>query len=164
MLTIKKVAATPLPQNEAKVIDSFSTTDDKHLNAPSIDIVEQGLNNKANSSHTHTKSEITDFEHNHDDRYYTEAESDSLFKLINSFKVLAGTLNSGETTTRNYPTDWTSLNCVVISVMFKIPGSNTYKLNQNDLNVILGESNIQITNNDTTYQQAGFEVVIMRKS
>ncbi len=29
-------------------------------------------------SHTHTKSEITDFNHNHDDRYYTETEVDAI--------------------------------------------------------------------------------------
>ena len=31
----------------------------------------------AAASHTHTKSEITDFDHNHDDRYYTESEVDA---------------------------------------------------------------------------------------
>jgi len=29
-------------------------------------------------AHTHVKSEITDFAHNHDDRYYTESETDTL--------------------------------------------------------------------------------------
>ena len=33
-----------------------------------------GLSGKADKSHTHTKSEITDFNHTHDDRYYTEVE------------------------------------------------------------------------------------------
>ena len=32
------------------------------------------------SSHTHTKNQITDFAHTHDDRYYTEAEIDTKFK------------------------------------------------------------------------------------
>lgn len=31
----------------------------------------------AAASHTHTKEEITDFNHNHDDRYYTESEVDA---------------------------------------------------------------------------------------
>ena len=46
------------------------------------------LSNKANSSHTHTKSEITDFSHNHDERYYTEDEIDSKLnsKLNSSLK------------------------------------------------------------------------------
>ena len=46
------------------------------------------LSGKANSSHTHTKSEITDFSHNHDERYYTESEIDSKLnsKLNSSLK------------------------------------------------------------------------------
>ena len=46
------------------------------------------LSTKANSSHTHTKSEITDFSHNHDERYYTEDEIDSKLnsKLNSSLK------------------------------------------------------------------------------
>lgn len=35
MKKIKKVAATPLPKNEGKIIDSFDTSDDKTTNAPS---------------------------------------------------------------------------------------------------------------------------------
>ena len=37
-------------------------------------VITDALKNKANNSHTHTKSEITDFTHTHDDRYYTESE------------------------------------------------------------------------------------------
>jgi hypothetical protein len=48
------------------------------------------LNGKANASHTHTKSEISDFAHNHDDRYYTETEIDSL--LSGFFTKQAGEL------------------------------------------------------------------------
>ncbi len=42
----------------------------------------------ARSSHSHTKSEITDFSHNHDERYYTENEIDSKLnsKLNSSLK------------------------------------------------------------------------------
>ena len=42
----------------------------------------------ARSSHSHTKSEITDFSHNHDERYYTEDEIDSKLnsKLNSSLK------------------------------------------------------------------------------
>lgn len=36
----------------------------------------------APASHTHTKSEITDFDHNHDDRYYTESEADAKFAPV----------------------------------------------------------------------------------
>jgi hypothetical protein len=40
--------------------------------------LQNALNAKANTSHTHVKADITDFAHNHDDRYYTETETDSL--------------------------------------------------------------------------------------
>ena len=36
----------------------------------------EAISGKADKSHTHTKSEITDFDHTHDDRYYTESEVD----------------------------------------------------------------------------------------
>ena len=39
--------------------------------------VTEAANRKADKSHTHTKSEITDFDHTHDDRYYTESEIDT---------------------------------------------------------------------------------------
>ena len=55
---IKKVATTPL-NTIAKVIDSLSGSSTE--NAPSIHAVNTALNGKANSSHTHTKSQITDF-------------------------------------------------------------------------------------------------------
>lgn len=78
MKTIKKVSVSPLPRNEASVIDSLDSGDDQTINAPSIHAVNEGLNGKANSSHTHTKSDITDFAHNHDDRYYTKTEADTI--------------------------------------------------------------------------------------
>ena len=37
----------------------------------------EAISGKADKSHTHTKSEITDFDHTHDDRYYTESEIDT---------------------------------------------------------------------------------------
>lgn len=41
MLSIKKVEVQPLDINYGKIIDSFSTTDDKTKNAPSINAVEE---------------------------------------------------------------------------------------------------------------------------
>jgi len=35
------------------------------------------INSKSDLGHTHVKSEITDFAHDHDDRYYTETEIDT---------------------------------------------------------------------------------------
>lgn len=40
---IKKVSVSPLPRNEASVIDSFDTTDNKRINAPSLRIVANSL-------------------------------------------------------------------------------------------------------------------------
>ena len=37
----------------------------------------EAISGKADKNHTHIKSQITDFEHNHDDRYYTESEIDT---------------------------------------------------------------------------------------
>lgn len=46
MITIKKVAVTPLAENTGTIIDSLDTQDDKHTNAPSLNIVEQLVKSK----------------------------------------------------------------------------------------------------------------------
>lgn len=46
MITIKKVAVTPLPENSGTIIDSFNTSDDKHTNAPSLNAVENYVQRK----------------------------------------------------------------------------------------------------------------------
>ena len=51
---------------------------------------------RAPSSHTHTKSQVTDFSHTHDDRYYTETEMNT--KLANKDV----TLSKLETATTGY--------------------------------------------------------------
>lgn len=51
------------------------------------DVVEEvyiAINSKADSGHTHVKSEITDFAHNHDDRYYTETEVNAIIYGLNN--------------------------------------------------------------------------------
>lgn len=57
------------------------------------------------SSHNHTKSEITDFSHTHDDRYYTETEINNKGEFV---KYLTG---SGTTASSSggvyYPAKWT---------------------------------------------------------
>lgn len=52
--------------------------------------IEGDMLGKAPSVHTHTKSQISDFAHNHDERYYTESEIDS---------KLSGKSNVGHTHT-----------------------------------------------------------------
>lgn len=55
-----------------------------------ISKLETGLDGKAATGHTHTKAQITDFAHDHDDRYYTETEVDT---------KLGGKANTGHTHT-----------------------------------------------------------------
>lgn len=88
------------------------------------------LNGKANSSHTHIKSQITDFAHNHtksqitdfththDDRYYTESESDAKYKIKGDFAVVDATvLENTRDLNVAYPSGFNKDNCVVISAM-----------------------------------------------
>lgn len=62
--------------------------------------------------HKHTKADITDFAHTHDDRYYTETEMDS---------KLSGKANSSHTHTKSQITDFPS--------SMKNPNSLTISLN-----------------------------------
>ena len=63
----------PLSANQGKVLKDLVDT---KANAVEVDTA---LDGKSDKGHKHTKSDITDFAHNHDDRYYTESESDTLF-------------------------------------------------------------------------------------
>lgn len=72
----------------------------------------------AASSHTHTKSQITDFAHTHDDRYYTESEIDS---------KLNGKANSSHTHNKSQITDFpTSMPASDVSAWAKAPTKPTY--------------------------------------
>ena len=48
-------------------------------------VARQDIAEKSNIGHTHTRSEITDFAHEHDERYYTETEVDNM--LLNKSDV-----------------------------------------------------------------------------
>lgn len=54
--------------------------------------------------HKHTKAEITDFAHTHDDRYYTETEIDTKIATIDS--AISGKANSSHTHTKSQITDF----------------------------------------------------------
>ena len=56
----------------------------------------EAISGKADKSHSHTKSDITDFEHTHDDRYYTESEIDT---------KLSGKSDTGHTHDNRYYTE-----------------------------------------------------------
>ena len=91
------------PKVLVKLLESGYTTDIADFNPEdfSQDIVEEiysAINLKSDIGHTHTKSQITDFSHNHDERYYTESEMDTL---------LSGKANSTHTHTKNQITDFT---------------------------------------------------------
>ena len=55
------------------------------------------INNKSDLGHTHVKSEITDFAHDHDGRYYTETEMDT---------ALNGKANTSHTHNKSDITDF----------------------------------------------------------
>ena len=57
----------------------------------------EAISGKADKNHTHTKSEITDFDHTHDDRYYTESEIDT---------KLSGKADKSHTHTKSEITDF----------------------------------------------------------
>ena len=77
------------------------------------------LGGKAPSSHTHTKSQITDWNHNHDDRYYTESEVNNLLKTQSTtFSVT----NSGITFTFNIKKN---INVVNVRITMTIPANIT---------------------------------------
>lgn len=72
----------------------------------------------AASSHTHTKSQITDFAHTHDDRYYTETEVDS---------KLNGKANSRHSHTKSQITDFpTSMPASDVYSWAKQPSKPSY--------------------------------------
>ena len=113
MKTIKKVAVSPLPRNEASVIDSLNSGDDQTINAPSIHAVNTALGGKSNS------------DHNHDSRY----------KLQGDFAVISGSsvcqISEGATYLSftediNYPTGFTVDNTVIISIGIKNAGQQLF--------------------------------------
>ena len=68
--------------------------------------------------HTHTKSQITDFAHNHDERYYTESEIDS---------KLSKKADSSHTHTKSQITDFpTSMPASDVSAWAKAASKPTY--------------------------------------
>ena len=56
---------------------SFTPSSHSH-SISDVSNLQSSLDGKADTGHTHTKSNITDFAHTHDDRYYTETETDNL--------------------------------------------------------------------------------------
>lgn len=59
---------------QGPAVPLVQTTGTSATSAMSQKAVTEALGTKAPESHSHVKSDITDFAHNHDDRYYTEDE------------------------------------------------------------------------------------------
>ena len=65
-----------MPDVDPSVLEQIYLDIDK-AKLDAEDYADTGLAGKSDIGHTHTKSDITDFAHNHDDRYYTESEMDT---------------------------------------------------------------------------------------
>ena len=73
------IAEAPESLNTLKEIADWISTHEDSASAMNTAILAntEAISGKADKNHTHTKSQITDFDHNHDDRYYTESEVDT---------------------------------------------------------------------------------------
>ena len=93
------VAKAPEDLDTLKEIADWIKTHTNNASAMNTAILAntEAINGKADKSHTHTKSQITDFAHTHDDRYFTETE------VTNK---LAGKSDVGHTHTKSEITDF----------------------------------------------------------
>ena len=93
------VANAPEDLDTLKEIADWISTHEDSASAMNTAILAntEAINGKADKSHTHTKSEITDFAHTHDDRYYTESEGDT---------KLSGKADKSHTHTKSEITDF----------------------------------------------------------
>lgn len=161
MKAIKKVQVTPLDYNFGKIIDSASTTDDKTKNTYSMRVIDSELDTKSDTNH------------NHDDRYYTETESDAKYQFKDDFALLTGTITASDGLTAqvqiDYPTGFTNSNCVVISQMIYGIGSSTFTsgyvgTNTTQPMVSLGSSKItiRISSSESITTNHDYKVVLMK--
>ena len=93
------VANAPKDLDTLKEIADWISTHEDSASAMNTEILAntEAISGKADKIHTHTKSEITDFDHTHDDRYYTESEIDT---------KLSGKSDTGHTHTKSQITDF----------------------------------------------------------
>ena len=93
------IAEAPENLNTLKEIADWISTHEDSASAMNTAILanKTAISGKADKSHTHTKSQITDFAHTHDDRYFTETE------VTNK---LAGKSDTGHTHTKSQITDF----------------------------------------------------------
>lgn len=82
------------PQGPAVQLEQ--TTGTSTTSAMSQKAVTEALGTKAPESHSHVKDDITDFAHNHDDRYYTEDEVNTKVNQLKSDLVAKSNMLSYE--------------------------------------------------------------------
>jgi hypothetical protein len=76
----------------------------KYLDQTGLQHVLEGINTKFTKvGHKHTKADITDFAHTHDDRYYTESEIDAKVSALNT--AISGKAASSHTHDDRYYTE-----------------------------------------------------------
>ena len=76
----------------------------KYLDQTGLQHVLEGINTKFTKvGHKHTKADITDFEHNHNDLYYTETEIDTKVNALNA--AISGKAASSHTHDDRYYTE-----------------------------------------------------------
>lgn len=76
----------------------------KYLDQTGLQHVFEGINTKFTKvGHKHTKADITDFAHTHDDRYYTESEIDTKVNALNT--AISGKAASSHTHDDRYYTE-----------------------------------------------------------
>lgn len=76
----------------------------KYLDQTGLQHVLEGINTKFTKvGHKHTKADITDFAHTHDDRYYTETEIDTKVSALNT--AISGKAASSHTHDDRYYTE-----------------------------------------------------------
>lgn len=169
MKTIKKVATTPIQEDDGLIIDSFNTSDNSHKNAPSINAVNIELNKKSNLSH------------NHDDSYYKKDIIDNLLNNKidnNNISVISSSItaeaSTNSTKTHNYPAGFTKDNCVVISTgTTSGSGANNVMCfpkyaqpSNGDLMVRFMDDNIEFTyrNFSSNRMTINYKIVLMKVS
>lgn len=68
-----------IERTETDLVEEIYLAIDKKSDKTYVDAALEG---KSDVGHTHVKSDITDFSHNHDERYYTESEVDEIIENV----------------------------------------------------------------------------------
>ena len=68
-----------IPDDDPTIVEAIYEALDTKANTSDMTTALAG---KSDVGHSHTKSEITDFSHNHDERYYTESEVDEIVENL----------------------------------------------------------------------------------